>query len=420
MRSFGRLLGIIAQPLGSFRGISWLQVSEPTGWLWSLPFTIEQRGRQFRAKDFNLQARAGISVTKTYYVDADNGDDGNSGADWDNAFATLGAAESAGDADRVYLKGFFHKSAGYSGLSRSMELIGVDNPTLSSSQTDNLGSWTGVDNYYWSQSAHTYDYVANVIDYNNLDAFGDPQHLTPKASIAEVDAAANSFYYDTATDRLYIRTFDDREPDADIAALDSLCAAWQKDSLTYYVEGVTFLGGVRIRNNSASGGLKAYFKNCDFSGGGQVTIAGVDEIMFQGCSVHNYRGDGLNYDDLNGITTKAVEIDCEIYNLGTETNHQASTTHNETDIVRINGKYHHTYGQCISDGGDQTWMLGCELYNSLVTDVGFNLSDDTAWLDSVTIHDVGTDLQNVAGTTIYTRDLVSGGSNTINGTLSTY
>lgn len=113
--------------------MSWYNVAEPAGWTWNLPFTIQQETgqRNFRIMPtFNLQTYAGITVTTTYYVDADNGDDSNSGADWDNALQTLNQVVTLGDYDRVYARGTFGIMDMPTSFARDIELISDTGATL--------------------------------------------------------------------------------------------------------------------------------------------------------------------------------------------------------------------------------------------------------------------------------------------------
>jgi hypothetical protein len=200
-------------------------------------------------------------------------------------------------------------------------------------------------------------------------------------------------------------------PDSNVILGDSLSMSVTADNRKQYFENVTFGSGIQLYNSTAAGGLKMYFKNCNFQ---NATIFGVTEFIFQDCigqrSIN--AGDVFNYDARNGIVSEGWEVNCDLSNneLGTG-NNQASTTHNACRIGRIGGKYHNNAGQAIADvlasaaSGGQTWMLGCELYGSNLSDVGCYFSIDEAWLDGVYIHDLAIGLQNEATNTIYFTNL---------------
>lgn len=110
------------------------------------------------------------------------------------------------------------------------------------------------------------------------------------------------------------------------------------------------------------------------------------------------------------------------FNHGTDTTNQATTGHDGSLTVCINGLYHDVSGQCVADASATTerWMLGSELYNS-ASGVGF-YTQGKAWLDRIHSHDnANYDLQNAVGSTIYIRNCtLEKGVNDIDGTLSTY
>jgi len=219
---------------------------------------------------------------------------------------------------------------------------------------------------------------------------------------------------------MYVHTLDGRAPDASIYyhTNDSVGGA-QADNTSVYYEGISFRGNtIYLRNSSAAGGMKAYLYNCT---GSDWIIAGVDECIFQSCGARGGT-DGFNYDVRNGKITNAIEIDCENYGGGSTSSDQASTSHNGCKVVRINGKYHDFAGQCCAEAQTTTraWILGSELYNSSVANVGY-YTEGQAWLDCCTIHDVTTDLAATGvSSVINKRNLISGGVFIGSGTAQDY
>lgn len=413
-------------------GGGWKDVAVPDAAFSYVPFTIQQKGRVFRpATSFNLQTYAGISVAKTYYVD--NAATGTgTGADWTNAFTSLVTAMTQADVDRIYVKtGTYRSTTGWSNPARSMEVIAVGGPVI---LDNNIGAWCGA---FTAQDAHYISTVggsktaAQILDGLNTDAFGDYTFLTLKTSAAEVDATPGSWWQTGTT--LHVNTIDSRAPDANIHIT---MAGWgctiNADNITVYAEGISFYGGQRaayIQNNSVAGGLKAYFKNCQFKYSGEtayngIGVLGASEFILQNCLVSkNPTGDGINYHVKNGVATNAIEIDCEVRNSGDGAADQASTAHDGSSIVRINGKYHDVAGQCIADVGPtpgKFWLLGSELYNS-TSGIGYYAAG-SAWLDSCYSHGNATyDLVNEAGITTYIRNFIGAkGVNNIVGTLTPY
>ena len=110
---------------GHWTAVGWSDVAIPNAAFAWVPFAVQQKGNNFRVDPaFDLQAHAGITVNKTYYVDADTGNDTNTRADWDHALKTITKATDKADVDRIYARGRFIKSAQALTLNRNWELIG--------------------------------------------------------------------------------------------------------------------------------------------------------------------------------------------------------------------------------------------------------------------------------------------------------
>lgn len=402
---------------------SWRNVSIPDTDFSYIPFDIQQNGTVFRpAPSFDLRTHANISVTKTYYVDKTIGNDAWAGDSYEagHPLKTIAAAYAKPDVDRIRVRNsYFLKSECLpTSISRSMEIIADDeNVYLTADMANKLGTWSQVDNYWVSDLAGG-EFIARVYDRANLNSFGHWSTLTNRASIAEVNANPGSWYLSAVGGFLYVRTIDDRQPDGDILCYDSVVGTVYKDNLKIYYEGINHRHGGSTGNASATGGAKTYYKNCTLF---SVSPRGLNEVILQNCYVYKSGDDGINYDSRNGIVTKSIEIDCEVFDGGASTTNQCSTTHNGCLVVRINGKYHDFTGQQIADTGTggKTWMLGSEVYNA--PSVGI-YSTVTMWLDSVWCHDNGTyNLQNTSGNTIYYRNLrLEGVANDIGGSFTEY
>jgi hypothetical protein len=397
----------------------WQVVDVPNAAFSWLPFEIEQKNGVFRPRGFDLQSHANITVSKTYYVDRENGNDGNTGADWDNALKTLNTAWAKADVDRVYVRdSVFYLSECNTEPTRSVETIGIGTVKLTSNVFNNAGAWSAVDSHY-EAVVGSGRYVYSVYDHAWLDEYGLPRPLTKKTSVEDVDANAGSYYYDYTypNSDTYIRTYDDREPDGDIWLHESGPFYRSADSQVLYFENLEFCTGVTIRNASATGGMKAYLKDCTL---GSMTIRGADEIILQNCTCQKGKyadGDLVNIDVLNGVISKVIEIDCTMRYTEADSN-QTSTGHNACVIVRIGGEYAHTSAQIIADAsGCYTWMLGCNLHDS-AAGVGF-YSGGYAWLDGCTIGEMAFYVIHEGGAgAVYYRDLISGGN--FEGTVEPY
>ena len=379
-------------------------ISAPSSDFDWLPFSIT-RGPVggFSVGSFDLQTHANISVTGIYYVDVTTGNDGNTGADWANALKSLSTALGKADVNRVYVaKGYYYRSQSWSGVnpSRSIEVIGDltqgagDAVYMTSDCHNQLGAWSLDTNHYEATDGGRT--VRAVWDNANQDAHGHATPLTLRASEAEVDANANSWYQDAT--HVYIRTSDDREPDSDIWTMESATPCrMARDDQTLYVEDIVFRGGyyvADIENASATGGAKFYAKSCTFGYASRAGVAGYPSINIDGCTevglqnvtaIRSELDDGIDYDDQNGVTPRFFEIDCEMFNNGTGTTDQGSTSHGGCVGVRVNGEYHDQPGQCIADvdAGAKIWCLGTKTYDSATND-NFWIEDagSELWLDT--------------------------------------
>ena len=377
-------------PMSAVRGRSisdnWQDVAIPDAAFSWVPFTAQLRGSTFRPDpSFDLQTYANITVNKTYYVDSVNGNDGNTGADWDHALRTMNVAYAKGDVDRVYVRdSYFFRNECMAESSRNVETIGIGTVILSSNIRNVAGAFSKIDNHYVS-TFPTYQYMASAKDETRLDIYGIARNLSAKANIATVDATPNSFFYDYNGVEgpryvLYIRLNDDREPDDSVRYHDSGPVFIDTDNKSYYWENITFQHGLRLRNSTATAGSLYCLKNCKMYA---MTLNAADVIL-QDCVLEKGQyagGDGVNFNVRDGVITRLIEIDCTNKHApaggGSD---QCSTGHAACESVRLNPNYFDWGGQIIADvTGCQSWVLGGKLYQS-ATGVAY-YQDGDAWLD---------------------------------------
>jgi len=398
MKSYGYGYGLIFGNLKSAQVL----VGVPSGFLTTPPFPIYKNWNNYYPDPaFNLEAHANISVAKTYYVDGrvtgGIGSDSNNGLTLATPFKTLSKIQSQGDADLVYVfaNSYFQKNERPTQFTRSIKFIGLGSGSTRPKITADVNNQTGSFSVHSGSCyvATIAEYVGYAYDKGVLTSYGNPTGLIAAASIAACVSTAGTFFTDWPSRKVYVRLPDSRVPDSNLILGDALCMAVTADNRKQYFENIIF-DYIQLYNSTSTGGLKMYFKGCQFQ---TCTAFGVTECMFQNCvGIRLTAGDVFNYDLRNTIGTTAYEINCEFTNqkLGAS-NDQASTTHNGCTIIRIGGKYHDTAGQSVADvtgGVGQTWMLGCELYES-VSGVAAYFDLSKVWLDGVYIHDINIGLQ---------------------------
>lgn len=400
-----------------------------------LPFSIQKIGDVFQVDpSFNIQSRANITITATKYVDGVNGLDTNSGDDWDHAYKTPLKAYTSGPCRMYIAKGWYYRNQiWWDRYNGNYEIIGDltrgvgDGVYFSADGGNQISGWSAEDAHY--KTTYTGTEIGAAWDATNLDALGQHTALAKVADAATVNSTPNSWVVVAGV--LHVNAFDGRFPDTDLHFYEGTsCIAINQDNRVLYAENINFFGGMpaTVEAATAANGARFYAKNCNFAYASATNVfyAGLtEEVILQGCTVHGVSGAG---DCINGLYAKIVEIDCDSYSSGFGASPQASSVYCDSVVVRINGKYHHTGGDCIADvgeGGAKSWNIACEMYNSGLAegyDHGFSLIDASfAWLDSCEVHDCPVDLNYSTGATIYLRDFTgAAGVNDSGGTLVAY
>lgn len=393
-----------ASKLLTLMGEDWQPVTVPAtfaGWGGGVtPFVIQKSGHDARVRpDFDLETYANITVTKTYYVDRSRPDDTGDGLGWATAFQKVKTAIGKVDVDRVYIKGgatdpvVYEYGYGWDGVTpanRSMKLIGVGNVVLAP-WTPGL-SWSLVGNHY--EAATAGNAVAMALDITHLDANGDYCHLTKKTSSAQVDAAADSWYY--ASNVVYLRTFDGRAPDASIWVYQNNNIVMAR-AVTFYFENLKMWGmGTTQNQNSAT--AKFYAKNCEFkythSTGNCCFMLNYESILQNCVAAKCYQGDGFHCDErAAGVGTRLALINCVGRDNGdaTKDNCNGYSSHGAQEVIAIGCEFMRNFGpnwRDVDTGAAKptAWLVGCNLHDPVGSVDDFNhtnfASTGPSWLDS--------------------------------------
>lgn len=230
-----------------------------------------------------------------------------------------------------------------------------------------------------------------------LDKYGEPTPVPKQSSIASVDGAILGWWYDTATQKLYIRNGVENVNTVTKANLSAVYAAGGDNSIlllstTSYWENITFHAYAYILKQAGQAAPEGWFKRCTFKyaesnsrnvqGGGCYT---------QDCRFYRSTADHANYNTASSTTAYALEVrdltqfagDVDTFGkAATQPNNPISTGQNKNGssnhdgyVVRINCYDDGAFGPNYADtDGSYTWNLGVQAnynYATGTTHAGF-------------------------------------------------
>lgn len=376
-------------------------LAPPSGFDWAPPIGIYRSGASF-GTTFNADSWK-VAATASLYV-APTGNDTTGNGTQALPFRTIskGLTTAAGLADaavNIYITtGVYNRNQHWAGTAcdKHLNVIAVGGPVVSSTRFEAL-TWTLHSPNVYRATRST---VSRVVDEKFPNVRGTAQQLTKKASIAEVEAAASSWYTDGTT--LYVRTQDGRSPDSQLLVLAAVANTTFAHNKTWYMEGIIFEGGSTsvFACSSATIGSAAQlifngggFRYGQGTSGNGLAVTGVPLTILVNAPAYGNEADGRNYHvGTNGINPKVIEINCDAFDNGQTdgiNNDNGSTMHEAGRIVRVNGTYSFNVGPQIADiNTSQAWNLGCTASDSAstasdATDSGFRTLDTASmWLDT--------------------------------------
>lgn len=368
-------------------------VQVPTGFPYTPPFNIYNTNNTFSiSEDFDLEEYANITVSKTYYVST-SGSNSNDGLTIETAFRDIWFAITRADIDQVLIEAGLYSydhSWQWHTPNRNMKIKAIGGSVFFSNNIDGL-VWTSTSNYYSASFSASFD-IGNVVDFSTLDAFGDGIPLVYVTSIAEVNNTTNSWFYDNVSEILYVRTFDDREPDNDIRSYSHTVNCQMNDSVTWYFEGITFDGGLNnLLITNTSSGSRGYFKNCTFRYCSSIVNSdnflsrGGTEVICMDCVSSYASNDGYKMIQNADQQPSFIMINCVGRNNGKVGVASANgySRHGGGSTIAINSQFFSNVGRNVHDIFEDTyvWMLGVTCYDSSYG-VNFAVSDSAImWLD---------------------------------------
>jgi hypothetical protein len=350
---------------GSFFLDNTFLVSAPVGYGGTLPFPILKNASFFKAA-FDITSRK-ITPTNTYYLDADyvGTETGSESQPYNDLKSAVDAANAAGDPCEFRVRGKFNRLRSFGASNRivpSFNMLSWDGDKYLFSAEDADGQTytktSGQANVY-QRSRSVTDFA---IDYSSLDAKGFPVKYENLASIAEVDAQAGSIFISGST--VYIHALDSRDMTASDAGIHLVLKvnglSFRPDaSQQAYIEDLQVIGHqsgfIEINGAAANTGKVTY--NRVQGKYGSVTNGFVMNDVPDIMSFDLYAGyawrDGINYHDNDGIGMNVVEVDCESEYNGREggDSQNGSSIHEDVNITRLSGAYHHNAGRNIHDIG---------------------------------------------------------------------
>lgn len=417
-------------------------VPVPMDFGWTPPFTVFKAGDEYYT-DYDPEDVV-PTTTNTYWVDVATGSDANPGTEIAPFKSIYQAVHNRSQHILVYVKPGLYRGndswrsgiAGTSGGNFNVVIRrwGSSGKIVSSLDLGDL-VWSLNSGSVWQATVAGVS-GSRVVDSSVPDTNGNGVVLVNQTSIANVEANPGSSHY--ASNVVYVRTLDSRQPDANIRAYSSNTNG-QFRGATLWVEHCEFLGGnyAFLSRNFALTDQKSYFTDCKFlyalQSAGGVQMQNAVEAVFLRCEASNNETDGFKYISDGGVYfVNYAEIECRAYNAGihnTTNISNGSSSHDGCKGVRINGMYSGSRGRPIHDiTGNRSWLLGCVSGPaSALVDVpsraafacGSGTDASKMWLDGCTSLSAEKDCEASATAEIYTRDLTRT-ANSDTGTITAY
>lgn len=306
-------------------------------------------------------------------------------------------------------------------LAKNVNIIGEGNVVLSPGSRiyedftfdERTGLWSAV-----------HPLPIRVVRIDNFDIT-----LSAASSISTCSSVLDSYYHDGTN--LYLNT--KYNPNGKMLILyETIGFVCNNTSdCKLYMENITIVGGSSNfqTNKNKAYNLEVVLNGCTFMYSlyerAAVRFAGGNALVVDCKAMYSY-DDGFGYVAYNAddeeVETNFFEVGCVGANnglLAKTDNKNGSTAHSGIKGVRVNGLYYNNFGGNVADvqEGTQTVNLGCEAYDSAVSDAsqGFGLqqSGATMWLYNCKANGNNADLVAYSGTIAYTHkchfDYVAGG-----------
>ena len=344
-------------------------------------FKISSNGEGKYSVNYNINDFKNES-TNTWYI-SPNGNNSNSGADSEHPKQDLSAilnSTSAGDTV-IFMDGIYRKNGFALDISKSLNLIAEHSGKVWCKTGDDY-SYTKVDGYNNVYTV-TRTAVTKIYDISKREE-GIIIPLTLVNSIQDVDDTPSSYYINGS--EVYLSLYDDVIPSndtIDIALTTGRCMfqiTGINSDAKIYIEGINILdannGGV-LANNTTNYNYYITLKDCKFYNVISASYA-YDGFSNKGCfsicdhvEIYNGGKDGFNYHVGTYKQAIGIEIDCIANNFGygrtsqSQLSNNASTAHDYSEVIRVNGNYSYCNGGVIADVNNaKSLNYGCYIFDS--------------------------------------------------------
>lgn len=305
-----------------------------------------------------------LTNKKIYYVSCTNGANTNDGLTTETPLKTIVKAMTMPDVGEIRIMGgMYNKDEASLNAQQNLtiKVVGLKEYGETYFTGSSSVTWTSYNSIWKCTRSNTKGCFD--MDYTDVDNNYIP--MNQKNSIEEVENTPHSYYFNSATNEVYLRTFNDRQPTNDKIHLVLQQSGVAKGNGTYYYENINFIFGngvdVSIKNNSDV--LTALFENCKFNynlnGANNISLNGLNVngakfVYLNNCEASRNESDGFNYHDKLGITGEVIEVNCCGYENGYLLkdeigNDNGSTSHENYKVVRINCDYRYNFGPNIAD-----------------------------------------------------------------------
>ncbi|MGB0720148.1 MAG: hypothetical protein ACPGRX_06720, partial [Bdellovibrionales bacterium] len=352
--------------------------SLPDQFPWTPDFSIGKAGSSYIADYAPVSDKPGGTPVWVAITGNDTTGDGSESL----PYRTISKAISIGSI--IHIKSGFYEddtAAFYVDVTADTAFIAVDGPgsVIWSANQDNIAWSLDSGDVYSAAIAMSVNDVADLTQTRSGETLIDgvtglPKLYSVQTSIANVQANAGSFYYDSGT--LYVHTHDSRAPDSDIKPLWAK-PIWATSNITHtlYLQGIEFWGynAMLINGSTSVGTSRVVALDCAFRfapSGGNAQCVSVADVRFVNCVISDSYGDGFSYtNNSSTFTQQVLEWNCAATRCGRNpagaNNNNCSTAHNDCNVIRIGGAYDTAQGPIIADvSGVQSVCLGCRADNS--------------------------------------------------------